>query len=86
MILEALCLRRTKDYKLDGKPIIKLLPKTMFEDQCPFTIPENEFYQALFAKARVQFNIYLRQGTVMKNYSHVLAWLLRLRQAWYLYS
>lgn len=83
LVLEALCLRRTKEYVLDGKPILTLLPKKVESLKSHFTAPENDFYQALFTKARIQFNIYLKQGTVMKNYSHVLAWLLRLRQAWY---
>ncbi len=79
----AFCLRRTKTHKLDGKPLIELPPKEIFHELIEFSQPEREFYDALFERAQMQFNIYVRAGTVMKNYSNVLAWLMRLRQAWY---
>jgi hypothetical protein len=76
-------LRRTKDYILDGKPIITLPKKTLNEESTFFKIDqEREFYETLEKKAQMQFNQYFREGTVMKNYHHVLAWILRLRQAW----
>jgi hypothetical protein len=40
-----------------------------------------DFYTALESRSRLQFNRYLKEGTVMSNYSNVLAMLLRLRQA-----
>jgi hypothetical protein len=41
---------------------------------------ERSLYGAVEARARVDINKYLDQGTVMKNYSSILAMLVRLRQ------
>lgn len=41
---------------------------------------ERQLYQAVEERARVEINRYLREGVVMKNYSCILAMLVRLRQ------
>ncbi|TPX35716.1 hypothetical protein SmJEL517_g02027 [Synchytrium microbalum] len=80
-ILRAVCLRRTKEDYLDGFPIVRLPPKVVRIDTNDFTPPEREFYQAVEQNIRLQFNKYLKDGTVMKNYTNVLVLLLRLRQS-----
>ena len=67
--------------ELDGKPIINLPTREVIMDANVFTPEEKEFYRALEQKQRLQFNKYLRAGTVMSNYANVLVLLLRLRQA-----
>ncbi len=47
-----------------------------------FSPVEQEFYNSLYKKIQFRFSAYVRAGTVMKNYTSVLAWLMRLRQAW----
>jgi SNF2 family DNA or RNA helicase len=83
--LQALCkaimLRRTKNSKIDGQPILQLPEKTIEEQQAVFSKDEQEFYQALESKAKITFNKYLKAGTVGRNYSNALVLLLRLRQA-----
>jgi SNF2 family DNA or RNA helicase len=76
-----MCLRRTKEYVLDGEIIVKLPPRNVNVDESDFNKDEREFYLTLFQKAQFQFNAYVKAGTVMKNYQAVLAWILRLRQA-----
>jgi SNF2 family DNA or RNA helicase len=76
-----MCLRRTKEYILDGEKIVKLPPRKVNVDESVFNKDEREFYLTLFQKAQFQFNAYVKAGTVMKNYHAVLAWILRLRQA-----
>jgi SNF2 family DNA or RNA helicase len=80
-VLKAILLRRTKQSEIDGKPIITLPPKSTEIQHVVFSDAELEFYQALESKTQIQFNKYLRQGTVGKNYSNILVLLLRLRQA-----
>ena len=73
-------LRRKKDSELDGKPIVRLPPKTEEEVHVELGPDERDYYNQLETKSRVLFNKYLREGTVGKNYSNILVLLLRLRQ------
>ncbi|KAI0847696.1 SNF2 family N-terminal domain-containing protein [Daldinia vernicosa] len=79
--LKDILLRRTKQSKIDGKPIIQLKEKTEVIDHVVFDTDEQEYYATLEKDARVQFSKYLRAGTVGKHYTKVLILLLRLRQA-----
>jgi SNF2 family DNA or RNA helicase len=80
-IIRATMLRRTKESKIDGQPIIQLPPRETARTDVTFNKDEQEFYGALEQKAQLQFNKYLKAGTVMKNYANALVLLLRLRQA-----
>lgn len=79
-LLKAIMLRRKKDSELDGKPIIRLPPKSEEEVHVELSADERDFYNTLENRSRVLFNKYLREGTVGKNYSNILVLLLRLRQ------
>lgn len=81
VLLKAILLRRMKNSLIDGKPIIELPPKTEEIQHVVFDEEEQAFYRALENKTQVQFNKYLKKGTVTKNYANVLVLLLRLRQA-----
>ncbi|KAK1750232.1 ATP-dependent helicase ULS1 [Echria macrotheca] len=80
-VLKAIMLRRMKSSQIDGKPILELKPKTQLDDHVVFDDEEAKFYRDLESRSQVQFNKFLRQGTVGKNYSNILVLLLRLRQA-----
>jgi SNF2 family DNA or RNA helicase len=80
-IIKAILLRRTKKSLIDGKPIINLPGKTEEIQHVVFNEDEQAYYKALESKTQIQFNRYLRAGTVGKNYSNILVLLLRLRQA-----
>nr|KAJ3422056.1 hypothetical protein HK105_001379 [Polyrhizophydium stewartii] len=82
-LMKAICLRRSKKSMLDGKPIIVLPERIVEIDTVRLSEPEREFYDSLEKRQRLQFNAYLREGTVMKNYTNILVLLLRLRQAWH---
>lgn len=68
-VLKAIMLRRTKASEVDGKPILQLPPKTEEVQHVVFSEDEQGFYTALETKTQLQFNKYLRAGTVGKNYS-----------------
>ncbi|KID96249.1 SNF2-related protein, partial [Metarhizium majus ARSEF 297] len=80
-LLKAIMLRRKKDSKLDGKPILQLPPKREHIVYAELSVDERDFYKQLEEKAQVVFSKYLREGSVGKNYSNILVLLLRLRQA-----
>ncbi|KAL3417170.1 SNF2 family domain-containing protein [Phlyctema vagabunda] len=79
-VLKAILLRRTKTSLIDGKPIINLPPKIEEVQHVVFSDDEQNFYNALESKTKVQFNKYMKAGTVTKNYANILVLLLRLRQ------
>ncbi|UKZ82382.1 hypothetical protein TrVFT333_010170 [Trichoderma virens FT-333] len=80
-LLKAIMLRRKKDSKLDGKPILRLPKKLEEVVYAELSGDERDFYNQLEKKSQVQFSKYLREGSVGKNYSSILVLLLRLRQA-----
>lgn len=80
-LLKAILLRRTKKSKIDGAPILSLPERTTNTQHAVFSNDEMEFYRALETRTQLQFNRYLKAGTVGRNYSNVLVLLLRLRQA-----
>lgn len=80
-LLKAVLLRRTKTSEIDGKPILSLPPKTVSLVHAVFSPDEKAFYDALESKSKIQFNKYVKQNAVGRNYSNLLVLLLRLRQA-----
>ena len=80
-LLKAILLRRTKKSTIDGKPILSLPERTNHAQHSEFNSDERQLYTALETQTKVQFNKYLKAGTVNRNYSNVLVLLLRLRQA-----
>ncbi|OQO01841.1 hypothetical protein B0A48_12314 [Cryoendolithus antarcticus] len=83
--LQTLCvklmIRRTKKSEFQGKPIIVLPERTTEVDNPVFNDDEKSLYTALETKTAVQFNRYLKAGTVGRSYTAILVLLLRLRQA-----
>ncbi|KAL8992413.1 MAG: hypothetical protein Q9169_007121, partial [Polycauliona sp. 2 TL-2023] len=80
-LLKATLLRRDKKSTIDGKPILDLPERTTTSQHAAFSEAEQEFYNALESRTQLQFNKYVRAGTIGRNYSNVLVLLLRLRQA-----
>ncbi|GAA6022649.1 hypothetical protein JCM8202_005034 [Rhodotorula sphaerocarpa] len=80
VILRGCMLRRKKDSQLDGKELVTLPKKTVDMHELEFSPEEREIYEMLETRAQQKFNKFLKAGTVMRNYSHILVLLLRLRQ------
>jgi len=81
IILSAVLLRRTKDQKVNDSPIVSLPPKYSKIRRDILSPEEEDFYQSLWNASVTQFNSFVKAGTVLQNYAHVLELLLRLRQA-----
>ncbi|KAL2315456.1 ATP-dependent DNA helicase [Schizosaccharomyces pombe] len=80
-LLKAVLLRRTKNTKIDGKPILTLPPKTAVKSETDLSSSEMEFYNTLQSGAQIQMRKYLQEGTITTHYGSLLVLLLRLRQA-----
>lgn len=80
-LLKAILLRRNKKSEIDGKPILDLPERTTNAVHATFSEDELAFYRALETRTQLQFNKFLKAGTVGRNYSNILVLLLRLRQA-----
>ncbi|KZT61690.1 hypothetical protein CALCODRAFT_490930, partial [Calocera cornea HHB12733] len=79
-ILQTCLLRRKKDSMLDGKRLIELTNKEVVQTVLEFSPEERQIYEFVQGKIQAVFNRYLRAGTVLKNYSHILVLILRLKQ------
>ncbi|KAJ3514867.1 hypothetical protein NLJ89_g2121 [Agrocybe chaxingu] len=79
-VMNTFLLRRKKDSKLDGKPLIELPKKEIRLAKLEFSQEERAIYNMVETRSQNTFNRYLRAGTVLKNYHQVLVLLLRLRQ------
>lgn len=81
VLLKAIMLRRSKQSKINGRPILVLPERTVEVTNPEFSEEEKDFYNSLESKTRIQFNKFVKAGTVGREYAHVLLLLLRLRQA-----
>eukprot|EP00727_Mastigamoeba_balamuthi_P011842 m51a1_g7280 putative snf2 super family (1063) ;mRNA; f:10797-14615 len=81
-VVEAYCLRRTKDTRRsDGSLLLQLPAKSNTVARVELSPAERTIYDAVEKDSVGVFEAYLAQGVAMKNYIHILEMLLRLRQA-----
>lgn len=81
-IISSMTLRRRKSTKDSQGRAIICLPKKHVEIVSLIPSPEErDFYAALHDRTKTQFDTFVREGKVMKNYASILELLLRLRQA-----
>ncbi|KAG9222353.1 hypothetical protein CCMSSC00406_0002688 [Pleurotus cornucopiae] len=82
VILESILLRRQKDSKdSDGKPIVDLPPKEVRVEKLEFSPLEHKLYDSIYATVKLNFDQLSAKGLITKNYTHILAMLMRLRRA-----
>ncbi|KAF8819796.1 SWI2/SNF2-containing protein RAD5 [Cardiosporidium cionae] len=81
-VVSPLMLRRTKESKDEnGKPILQLPPKCVHTLWLQMSTEERQFYDAVFHRTKTKFDSLLQEGHALRQYTHVLQLLLRLRQA-----
>jgi len=80
-LLKAILLRRNKKTEINGRPILNLPERRVEETNPDLSEDERNIYVALETSSAVQFNKYLKAGTVSNSYMQILVLLLRLRQA-----
>ncbi|TRM65841.1 SNF2 family N-terminal domain-containing protein [Schizophyllum amplum] len=81
-ILESVLLRREKNMRdADGKRIVDLPPKEVVVDELLFSAMERKIYDSIFSSVKKDFDQLNEKGLVGKNYTHILAMLMKLRRA-----
>lgn len=82
VILESILLRRQKNTKdHTGKPIVELPPKIVEVETLEFSVSERKLYDSIYIDVRKKFERLNEKGLVNKNYTSILAMLMRLRRA-----
>lgn len=81
VLLSAIMLRRTKNSKIEGKPILELPEKFISSISEKLTGDEEEFYNALETRSKAKAKMMLESRQKQGAYSSILTLLLRLRQA-----
>ncbi|CAA7262707.1 unnamed protein product [Cyclocybe aegerita] len=79
-ILKPILLRRTKNSKLEGKPLLELPPKEIEIVQLQFLPEERQLYESFEKRTKIHVNKFIKEGTLIKNHAFVLVLILRLRQ------
>jgi DNA repair protein RAD5 len=65
----------------DGNPIIPLPAKNVHNEYLDLSPQESMIYQKLYSNAQAEFLLFSRNGSVLKNVTHIFALLTCLRQA-----
>ncbi|PPQ79873.1 hypothetical protein CVT25_002929 [Psilocybe cyanescens] len=82
VILESILLRREKNMRdQDGKKIVELPPKEVIVEELEFSPLERKIYDSIYFSAKRDFDRLDAKGLISKNYTHILAMLMRLRRA-----
>ncbi|KIL01052.1 hypothetical protein PAXRUDRAFT_128489 [Paxillus rubicundulus Ve08.2h10] len=82
VILESILLRREKNMRdSNGNRIVELPAKEVTIETLPFPPTERKIYDSIYDTAKRKFNQLNAKGLVGKNYTHILAMLMRLRRA-----
>ncbi|KAI1861459.1 uncharacterized protein JN550_010839 [Neoarthrinium moseri] len=79
-LLRGILLQRTATSQIDGKQILQLPELESKVAVTEFDQDQREYYEALQHRLQLKFNRYVKEGTVQKNYSHILVLITRLRQ------
>jgi SNF2 family DNA or RNA helicase len=80
VILKAILLRRTKNSKINGKPLLTLPERYVEPVEVEFSKHERRIYDALEAKMSQNFNDIFKKGKLQTSYTIMITLLLRLRQ------
>ncbi|KAF5374959.1 hypothetical protein D9758_000535 [Tetrapyrgos nigripes] len=82
VILEAILLRREKNMRgSDGKRIVELPPKEIEVENMEFSPMERKIYDSIYNSAKKNFEQLTARGLLSKNYTHILAMIMKLRRA-----
>ena len=78
IILESILLRREKNMRdSDGKRIVELPQKEDVIETLHFSAAEQKIYDSIYDAAKRNFDQLNAKGLVGKNYTHILAMLMR---------
>ncbi|XP_068740295.1 helicase-like transcription factor isoform X2 [Montipora capricornis] len=79
-LLKHISIRRLKSDQDEGKPLVKLPPRTVVIQEVELSGEERALYDAMQNHGQLVIGRYLQNGMVLKKYAHCFAILMRLRQ------
>ncbi|KAL9986038.1 hypothetical protein ACROYT_G000101 [Oculina patagonica] len=79
-LLKHVSIRRLKTDEVEGKPLVKLPPRTVVIQEVELSEVERKLYDAMQKHGQLIIRGYLQDGTVLAKYAHCFAILMRLRQ------
>ncbi|XP_074614722.1 helicase-like transcription factor [Acropora palmata] len=79
-LLKHISIRRLKSDKDEGKPLVKLPPRTVVIQEVELSRKERDLYDSMQKDGQLIIRRYLQDGVVLQKYAHCFAILLRLRQ------
>jgi SNF2 family DNA or RNA helicase len=75
-----LMIRRTLKDKMFNRPIVELPETHTTVRRIDFSKEERALYEIIEERFRMDFNLFLKEGTATRNYRTMVVKLLRLRQ------
>lgn len=78
--MKSVTLRRTKQSKINGKPILTLPPRHDIIHYLTLDHTEQTLYDRASAQAQKVFEGFEQEGSVLRHYVHLLELILKLRQ------
>ncbi|KAJ3265917.1 hypothetical protein HDU77_003391 [Chytriomyces hyalinus] len=79
-LMKGITLRRTKNQKINGKPILSLPERLDAIQHLELAPSEQELYDKVHSKGKAFFHELKDKGNVMQNYVQLLELILRMRQ------
>ncbi|KAJ3367884.1 DNA helicase rad5 [Allomyces arbusculus] len=79
-LMSQIMIRRTKTTIINGEPILTLPAKDVAVQYLEMSEHERDLYDALEMHTKTKFSHFIRAGTVLSNYTHILALIMSLRQ------
>ncbi|KAJ3355764.1 DNA helicase rad5 [Allomyces javanicus] len=79
-LMSQIMIRRTKSTVINGEPILTLPTKEVAVQYLDMSEHERDVYDALETHTKTKFSHFVRAGTVLSNYTHILALIMSLRQ------
>merc|ERR1719330_1853240 len=81
--MQPLLLRRTKATRdpRTQELLLELPPKHVHVLDLELSPAERDFYDALYKRAKTQFDTFIASGEALTKYTHILQLILKLRQA-----
>ncbi|CAB4060066.1 SMARCA3 [Lepeophtheirus salmonis] len=80
VLLTSICMRRLKNDRLNGKPLVKLPPIKFFERRLYFEGEDAKIHEVLRVKVFNSIEEWMIKANFNRNFGHVLALVMKMRQ------
>ncbi|CAB4055626.1 SMARCA3 [Lepeophtheirus salmonis] len=80
VLLTSICMRRVKNDRLNGKPLVKLPPRKFFERRVYFQGEDAKIHEVLRDEGFKFIEQLMMNGNLNRNFGHVFALVMKMRQ------